>query len=76
MSRIPQITGEEMIRFLERMGFYVKRKKGSHRFLYHREDPSRFALVAVHKGETIPPRTLQNILKTSKISMEELKERI
>lgn len=76
MSKIPQITGEEMVRFLERMGFYVKRKRGSHRFLCHREDPSRFALVAVHKGETIPPGTLRNILTTSKISMEELTEQI
>jgi predicted RNA binding protein YcfA (HicA-like mRNA interferase family) len=76
LSKIPQITGDEMLRFLERMGFYVKRKKGAHRFLYHREDPSRFALVSVHKGETIPPRTLQNILTTSKISMEELKKGI
>jgi hypothetical protein len=27
LSKIPQITGEEMIHLLERMGFYVKRKK-------------------------------------------------
>ena len=76
MSKIPQITGDEMIHLLERMGFYVKRTKGAHHFLYHREDPSRFALVSVHSGETIPPGTLRNILTTSKISIEELRNQI
>jgi predicted RNA binding protein YcfA (HicA-like mRNA interferase family) len=63
---------QEMIHLLERMGFYVKRKKGAHHFLYHREDPSRFALVSVHSGETIPPGTLT----TSKISIDELRNQI
>ncbi|MEW5762514.1 MAG: type II toxin-antitoxin system HicA family toxin [Bacillota bacterium] len=73
MSRLPQITGAELIRALERMGFYVHRKKGSHRFLYHSKDRSRFAVVAVHKGETVPPGTLRAILRTAKVSVEELK---
>lgn len=73
MSRIPQITGLELIRALQRIGFYVHRKKGSHRFLYHREDRSRLAIVAVHKGETIPPGTLTAILRTAKITLDELK---
>jgi predicted RNA binding protein YcfA (HicA-like mRNA interferase family) len=76
LSKIPQITGEEMIHLLERMGFYVKRKKGAHHFLYHLDDPSRFALVSVHSGETIPPSTLRNILTTSKISIDELRNQI
>jgi len=48
-------------------------KPGSHRFLKHQEDPERFAVVAVHKGETVPPGTLMTILHTAKITVEELK---
>lgn len=73
MSHLPQITGLELIRALQRIGFYVHRKKGSHRFLYHQEDHSRLAIVAVHKGETIPPGTLTAILRTTKITLDELK---
>ncbi|MCL4441150.1 MAG: type II toxin-antitoxin system HicA family toxin [Firmicutes bacterium] len=76
MSNLPQITGLELIRALQRMGFYVNRKKGSHHFLYHFEDHSRYAIVAVHKAETIPPGTLSSILRTAKISVNQLKENI
>jgi len=73
MSHLPQITGPELIRALQSSGFYIHRKKGSHRFLKHQEDPERFAVVAVHKGETVPPGTLMTILHTAKITVEELK---
>ncbi|MCL6449056.1 MAG: type II toxin-antitoxin system HicA family toxin [Armatimonadetes bacterium] len=73
MSILSQITGHELIRALQRMGFYIQRKRGSHRFLRHREDYDRYAVVAVHKGETIPPGTLRTILRTAKITVEELK---
>ncbi|MBC7105685.1 MAG: type II toxin-antitoxin system HicA family toxin [Firmicutes bacterium] len=76
MSRLPRVTGEELIRALERMGFYVHRKKGSHRFLYHREDRSRFAVVAVHRGETVPPGTLKAILRSAGVSAEELQKHL
>lgn len=74
MSHLPQVTGEELIRVLQRLGFHVHRKKGSYRFLKHKTDPNRFALVAVHKGETIPPGTLTKILRTAKVSVEKLKQ--
>lgn len=76
MSYLPQLTGAELINILQRMGFIVQRKKGSHRFLRHIEDTSRFAIVAVHKGETIPPGTLNAILRTAKISVRQLKSNI
>lgn len=76
MNHLPQVTGPELIRALERVGFYVHRKKGSHRFLYHSEDRNRFAVVAVHKGETVPPGTLRAILRTAKVSVEELKRHL
>jgi predicted RNA binding protein YcfA (HicA-like mRNA interferase family) len=76
MSSLPQITGLELIRALQRMGFDVYRKKGSHRFLYHHQDKRRYAVVAVHKGETIPPGTLTKILRTAQITVEDLMENL
>ncbi|WP_109206233.1 type II toxin-antitoxin system HicA family toxin [Moorella sp. Hama-1] len=51
MSNLPHITGPELIRALQRLGFYVVRRKGSHNFLRHAEDPTRFAIVATHKAK-------------------------
>ncbi|QGP92543.1 HicA toxin of bacterial toxin-antitoxin [Neomoorella glycerini] len=76
MSNLPHITGPELIRALQRLGFYVARRKGSHNFLPHVEDPTRVAVVATHNGETIPPGTLTAILRTAKITVEELRKYI
>lgn len=76
MSNLPHITGPELIRALQRLGFQVIRRKGSHNFLRHTEDLTRFAVVATHKGETIPPGTMATILRTAKIAVEELRKYI
>jgi len=76
MSHLPQVTGYELIRALQRSGFYVHRTRGSHRFLKHKDDSSRIAVVAIHKGETIPPGTLSSILRSAKVSVEELRSNL
>jgi len=40
----------------------------------HRDDPSRATVVAVHKGQDIPPGTLRAILKGLRLDIEELRE--
>jgi predicted RNA binding protein YcfA (HicA-like mRNA interferase family) len=41
MRALPALSGRDVIAALERGGFEVIRTKGSHRFLRHRNDPSR-----------------------------------
>jgi predicted RNA binding protein YcfA (HicA-like mRNA interferase family) len=48
MSRLPQVTARQMIAALKKEGFLVIRAKGSHHFLAHPDDSSRWATVAVH----------------------------
>jgi len=48
MSRLPQVTPRKMIAALQRAGFHVERVKGSHHFLLHNHDRTRWATVAVH----------------------------
>jgi predicted RNA binding protein YcfA (HicA-like mRNA interferase family) len=45
--------------------------KGSHHFLEHKDDPSRWATVAVHPGD-LPPRDVRDILKQARLSRDEL----
>jgi predicted RNA binding protein YcfA (HicA-like mRNA interferase family) len=35
MTRLPRLTGKELLRILERAGFRIARTKGSHKFLKH-----------------------------------------
>jgi predicted RNA binding protein YcfA (HicA-like mRNA interferase family) len=53
MSRLPRITGKEIIRALGTAGFEVARVKGSHYFLQHAD--GRVTVVPVHPEETIGP---------------------
>ena len=63
MSRLPRISGREVIVALRRAGFEVARIKGSYHFLRHAD--GRGTVVPVHSGETIGPGLLAAILRTA-----------
>jgi len=69
MSRLPRITGKEIVRALAAAGFEVARVKGSHQFLHHPD--GRVTVVPVHPGETIGPGLMAKILRDCDMSNEE-----
>lgn len=50
------------------------RVQGSHHFLSHPQDPSRWATVPVHGKEILSPKVVSAILKSARLSPEELRE--
>ena len=70
MSRLPRITGRQVLAALRRAGFSVVRVKGSHHFLRHPD--GRCTLVPVHAGETIGPGLLSKILSDCEFSRDDL----
>ena len=44
--RLPSLNAKQVIRALERAGFFIERSSGSHHFLVHRTDPRRRVTVA------------------------------
>jgi predicted RNA binding protein YcfA (HicA-like mRNA interferase family) len=64
------LTGTQVIKALQKMGFQVIRIKGSHHFLRHPD--GRCTVVPVHRGETIGPGLLNQILHSCEIPREEL----
>jgi predicted RNA binding protein YcfA (HicA-like mRNA interferase family) len=66
VTRLPRITGRELIAGLRRAGFEVARIKGSHHFLRHAD--GRGTVVPVHSGETIGPGLLAAILRDCEIA--------
>ena len=69
MTPLPAVRPEEVIRALERAGFFVERVKGSHHALKHPEKPHLHVTVAFHKKE-LPRGTLRSILKQADLSVE------
>jgi predicted RNA binding protein YcfA (HicA-like mRNA interferase family) len=70
MTKQPSLTGQEVIKALNKAGFQVLRQKGSHKFLQHAD--GRMTVVPVHKGESIGPGLLRKILRDVEISKETL----
>ncbi|MGH9783528.1 MAG: type II toxin-antitoxin system HicA family toxin [Terriglobia bacterium] len=70
MSRLPGVTGKQLIAVLNRMGFQEIRIRGSHHYLRHSD--GRATVVPVHAGETIGRGLLSKILRDAEISREDL----
>jgi len=72
MSRLPILTGVELIKTLEKTGFKIIRQKGSHVFLKHQDN--RTTIIPVHKGKDVDRALLRKILRDTKISPNEFKD--
>ena len=61
MPQLPNISGKELIRFLQSLGFVEVRINGSHHRLHHPD--GRVTTVPVHKNEDIPKGLLRKIIR-------------
>lgn len=76
MANIPQVSGKQVIKALEKIGFEFARQKGSHIRLV-RVKSKRKELVTIPNHKVIRKGTLLNgILKPINLSLEEFKKLI
>jgi len=69
VTKLPRgLSGKEVIKALEKTGFYVKRRKGSHVVL--RKD-TPFAQVVVPDHKSIDTGTLDSIIDGAGLSIED-----
>jgi predicted RNA binding protein YcfA (HicA-like mRNA interferase family) len=47
MSKLPQVSGQEVVRALQKIGFTVRRQQGSH-IIMRRDDPFAQTVVPNH----------------------------
>ena len=71
--KLPAVTAREVIRVAERLGFVLRRQRGSHA-IYRRDADRARLVVPVHAGETIRPGTLLSILQDMGITPEEFRD--
>jgi predicted RNA binding protein YcfA (HicA-like mRNA interferase family) len=69
MSKLPQVSGADVVRALQKVGFTVRRQHGSH-IVMRRDDP--FAQTVVPDHRQIDRGTLRAILRQTEITTDEL----
>ena len=69
MTKLPRgLAGKEVVKALQKAGFYIKRQKGSH-IVLRRDSP--FAQVVVPDHKRIDTGTLSSILDGADLSVED-----
>jgi predicted RNA binding protein YcfA (HicA-like mRNA interferase family) len=69
MSKLPQISGADVVRALQKLGFSIRRQHGSH-IIMRRDKP--FAQTVVPDHRLIDRGTLRAILRQADITVDEL----
>jgi len=69
MTKLPSLTGEQVVKALGKAEFQVLRQKGSHVYLKHAD--GRATVVPIHKGESVGRGLLRKIMQDAELSREE-----
>ncbi len=69
--RLPVVSGNQIIKLLEKEGFTITRQKGSHISLHKKLENGKIILVVVPKHKEIKKGTFLSIIKQSGIAREE-----
>ncbi|MBX3084050.1 MAG: type II toxin-antitoxin system HicA family toxin [Anaerolineae bacterium] len=71
MTKLPQVSGRECVRALQRAGFIVARQSGSHIIMKRLEPQAR---VTIPNHNPIKPGTLRSIIREAGLTLEEFIE--
>lgn len=71
MTKLPGLTGKELVAALAQAGFEVVRIRGSNHYLRHAD--GRATVVPVHARETIGPGLMTKILRDCELTRDDLK---
>lgn len=70
MSRLPALTPRQVVRALDRAGFYLHRTSGGHHILKHPNDPRLRVTVPEHRKD-LKRKTLLTIVRQSGLTIEQ-----
>jgi predicted RNA binding protein YcfA (HicA-like mRNA interferase family) len=70
-EKLPRVTATDIIRALEKAGFFLSRQSGSHKI--YKNTQGRRVTVPYHAGDVLHPKVLKSILKDSELTVDDLK---
>lgn len=69
-KKLPRLKPDEVIRIVEKLGFYLARQSGSHK-IYKNAKGIRIT-IPYHKGKILHPKIIKSILKDIEIDIDKL----
>jgi predicted RNA binding protein YcfA (HicA-like mRNA interferase family) len=72
MQKLPRITASEMIKVLERTGFFFARQSGSHKIYKNKE--GKRVTVPYPSKKILHPKVLKTILRDAELSLENFRK--
>ena len=72
MSKLPRVSGREVVRAFARAGYEVDRQRGSHVVLRHRDPPHRRLVVPDHRE--VAKGTLRKLIREAGLTVDEFLE--
>lgn len=72
MTKLPVLSGQEVTKAFERIGFVIDHQTGSHIILRHAKPPYRRLTVPVHKE--VAKGTLRALIQQAGLSVEQFME--
>ncbi|MFH1831276.1 MAG: type II toxin-antitoxin system HicA family toxin [bacterium] len=69
MTKLPTISGKDLVKIIIKLGFSIARQKGSHLILKHSD--GRVTVVPCHNNEDLDKGLLKKILRDIDMSMDD-----
>lgn len=70
-EKLPRVTATDIIRVLEKAGFFLSRQSGSHKIYKNKQ--GRRVTVPYHSGDVLHPKVLKSILKDADLTIDDLR---
>lgn len=68
--KLPVVTGKDVARVAQHLGFELRRQRGSHAVYVHQSDKAR-VVIPMHARADLKPKTLRGIIADLKTTVEE-----
>ena len=75
MSKLHLISGDQAVKFFEKLGYHVVRQRGSHIRMHHTADPSKQPL-SIPRHKQLGRGLLRKLLRDAGLSLEEFNARL
>ena len=72
-AKLPALTGKDAARVARRLGFELRRQRGSHAVYVRSSDAAR-VVIPLHSGLDLKRKTLRGIISDLKVTTEEFVE--